>query len=168
MRNGIDIGWYFYFWFPRQFPLLTIGIVFYFLEKNKIEDNINNSFYTFFFVLACEFLISKSINPILDNHIQYGVLLFTFSYTLFNKVETGKIFNWMKILGDNSYGIYLFHGCLLPTIGEIVSKIGFVNTSCNFILCYISTLFLSLLISKIVNIVLEKPFWNFTNKIFGI
>ena len=66
------------------------------------------------------------------------------------------------MLGDNSYGIYLYHGCLLPIIGGLINKIDFSRNSYSFIICYISVLCLSLLISKIVNFVVEKPFWNFT------
>ena len=31
-KLGVDTGWYFYFWLPRQFPLLALGVVFYFFE----------------------------------------------------------------------------------------------------------------------------------------
>ena len=167
-RHGVDTGWYFYFWFPRQFPTLAVGIVFYFLEKYKEDSSITNSFYTFLFVVSFGFLLSKCWKNILENHVQYGILLLAFSYTLFNKVESWRIFNWLKILGDNSYGIYLYHGCLLPIIVGIINKSGFNKTSYNFFLCYISVCCISLLISKLVNIVIEKPFWKFTKRKFDI
>lgn len=161
-KAGVDTGWYFYFWFPRQFPVLAAGIVFFFLEKNKHDEQIKNTFFTFVFVVAFGFLISKSWKPILENHVQYGILLLAFTYTLFYKFDTRNLFNWLKMLGDNSYGIYLYHGCLLPIIGGLINKIDFSRSSYSFIICYISVLCLSLLISKIVNFVIEKPFWNFT------
>lgn len=167
-KVGASTGWYFYFWFPRQFPVLAAGIVFFFLEKNKDDEKIKNTFFTFMFVISFGFLISKSWKPIFENHVQYGILLLAFAYTLFNKVETGKTFNWLKILGDNSYGIYLYHGCLLPIIGGLINKIGFSKSSYSFILCYISVFCLSLIISRIVNILIEEPFWNFMKRKLGI
>lgn len=166
-KIGIYDGWYFYFWFPHQFPLLALGIVFYFFQKESLE-NIKNSICTFLFIIALGVLLEKSWKPVFETHVEYGILLLIFTYTLFSKVETGKIFDWLKVLGDNSYGIYLYHGCLLPIICKLIENYGFSESSYNFIICYLLLLVLSLLCSKVTNIILEKPFYGFMKRKFDV
>ena len=165
-KCGIYTDWYFYFWFPRQFPSLALGIFLYNFQKEEDYQNKINSLFTLAFIISFGFILSKDWKPILDNHVQYGILLLVFSYTLFNRKT--KSFNWLKALGDNSDGIYLFHGCLLPIISNLINKIGFIKSSYSFILCYLTVVLLGLCCSIIVKKILEKPFINFLEAKFGI
>ena len=136
--HGIDTGWYFYFWFPSQFPVLILGMLFYYFEKESrfMNREIKNSIYTFAFVVVCGFIISKCFHSIMGTHVQYGILLFSFCYLLFEKSEIKPKFDLLKILGDNSYGIYLFHLCLIPVMGGGISKLCIKSNALNYILCY--------------------------------
>lgn len=165
-KCGIDTGWYFYFWFPRQFPSLALGIFFYRFQKEENYQNKLNSLLTLAFIVSFGFLLSKCWKDILGNHIQYGILLLIFSYTLFNR--NTKVFNWLRVLGDNSYGIYLFHGCLLPIIGNLVTKMNFSKSSYSFSLCYLTVILLGLCCSIIVKKLLEQPFINLLKVKFAI
>lgn len=165
-KCGIDTGWYFYFWFPRQFPSLAIGIVFYYLQTEKDVQSKINSIQTFAFIVSFCFLLSKCYRGVLQNHIQFGLLLLIFSYTLFNRKT--RMFDWLKILGDNSYGVYLFHGCLLPIVSKAIIKCGFNNVNCCFIFCYTIVLLLSLCCSMIIVKFLERPFLYFLKQNFDI
>jgi len=167
-NNGVDTGWYYYFWFPRQFPVMTIGIVFYFLEKNKGNEKTKFSLYTFLFLIVFGMLLSKCGNNFLEGFIQYGILFLIFTYLLFNKFDVGNVFKRLKTLGDNSYGIYLFHGCLLPYVSGGVSKIGLSSNFINFAICYVCVLFLALGLARIVNILVEKPFFGFVKSKFDL
>ena len=167
-KSGIDTGWYFYCWLPRQFPLLAAGIVFYYFERAGSFEEIRDEFYLFVFFIVFGFLLSKCWKSILENHVQYGILLFVLSYTAFSKLNTGRFFNWLKTFGDNSYGIYLYHGCLLPLAGGLVSKIGFSKSSYGFVACYVLVFTLSLGISVAVNKFIEKPLFSLTRRKFGV
>lgn len=165
-KQGIDITWYYYFWFPRQFPVMAVGIVFFFFEKYKYDYDHRKWFYIFFLIVTFGFLLQRSWRSFLEWHVQCGILIFAFSYTLFNKLEIDV--GVLKSLGDNSLGIYLFHCCLLPIIAPLIHKIGFNRPSYSFILCYISVLLSSFVISRVVNIFIEKPFWSLTRKLFDV
>lgn len=162
-KKGIDTSWYFYFWFPRQFPLMAIGIVFFYFEKDGFESSLN-SIYTFLFLIISGFLLSFCWNTFIEKHVQYGLLLISFCYILFNKLESGRLFFLLKKLGDNSYGMYLFHICILPLISFFIKKLDIRNSSFCFILCYILVLLFSYIISRAVNIFIEKPLFSYMKR----
>ena len=164
VKCGVDTGWYFYFWLPMQFPALAVGIFFYYLETEESLESKKDVFYSFCFVASLGFLLSKCGLNILMEHIQYGILLFVFSYSLFSR----KIcfLNWLNVLGDNSYGIYLYHLCLLPLIRSFVRAFGFDKNIINFILCYFFAAIFSLLFSMITTHFVEKPLLRFMKRRF--
>lgn len=182
---GMDSGGYFYFWFPRQFPALAFGIVFYYLETYKDKEAVKNSYYTLLFIIIVGILWSMCWLSMMELHVRYGVLLFVFSYILFNRrivlkqteytpprvyePQDDKLFAWLKVLGDNSYGIYLYQAGTLPIVGNCIYKLGFAeHPHAAFALCYIVSLFLCLGISAIVHVLLEKPFFAYMKKKFAV
>ena len=38
LRNWFDIGWTFYFWLPRQLPVISLGIVLFYFVKERTES----------------------------------------------------------------------------------------------------------------------------------
>lgn len=167
-RFGFNTTWYFYFWFPRQLPLLAIGIMFYHFQKSPYDDAKRNSLLTLAFVVSLCFLLSLffQLKP-MEVHVRYGLFLFVFSYTLFN--HSGRLFNWLKVLGEYSYGIYLYHWCLLTIFDFIRDRYGISKESViGFICCYFLLVMVSLLVAMVANKVLERPFFRFMRERFKL
>lgn len=167
MRFGFDVSWYFYFWFPHQLPVLAIGMMLYHFQKNS-NETFNKSFLTLAFVVSVCMLLSFFLftSP-MELHVRYGIFLFIFAYTLFN--NSGKWFNWLKVLGDNSYGIYLYHCCLLSVFDHFVNKYAISKESVlSFFGYYLLLVIVSLALAKITNVLMEKPFFKFMKRRFGI
>ena len=167
MRFGFDVSWYFYFWFPHQLPVLAIGIMFYHFQKNS-NETIDKSVRTLAFVVSVCMLLSFFLftSP-MELHVRYGIFLFVFAYSLFN--NSGKWFNWLKPLGDNSYGIYLYHGCLLSIFDYFVNKYAISKESVfSFFGYYLLLVLVSLALAKLANVLIEKPFFKFMKQRFGI
>ena len=163
---GVDTSWFFYFWFPRQLPVLAIGIMFYHFQKYPFGDS-KKSIRTLAFVVSVCLLLSFFYTTPMELHVRYGLFLLVFVYTLFN--YSGKWFNWLKVLGDNSYGIYLYHVCLITVFDTIVRRYDINSVSVtNFVGYYILLILISLLISIIANMVFEKPFFRFMRRKFGV
>lgn len=164
---NFNTKWYFYFWLPNQLPVLAIGIMFYHFQKNSFAASKNSVLTLAFVVSAC--LLSSMIfktSP-MERHVRYGLFLLVFAYTLFN--NSGKWFNWLKVLGDNSYGIYLFHFCLITVFDIVVKKYGISRVSVgNFTCYYVLLVLVSLLVAKLANVVFEKPFFRLMKRKFGI
>ena len=160
--------WFLYFWFPSQLPVLAIGIMFYHFQKSSYVAS-KHSFLTLAFVVSSCLLMSFFLwvpTP-MEIHVRFGLFLFVFAYTLF--YYSGKWFNWLKVLGNNSYGVYLYHWCLIPIFDYIVRKYGVSQTSIvNFVCYYVLLILISLLFAKFANILFEKPFFRLMKRKFGI
>lgn len=160
--------WFFYGWFPHQFPLFTLGIVlFYFIQAKSLVD-IKQPLMVFLFAVATGFLLSlcTTISPF-EIHIQYGILLLLISIILFS--QRWQWLDWLKPLGKYSYGIYLLHICLLKPVSVAIYRLHICETSIwAFSICYILIVMLSLLVAKVVNKYFEKPFFYFTVNKLGL
>jgi Predicted acyltransferases len=171
-KCGIDItNDYFYFWFPSQLPVLALGIVCYYFEKEIVGCNLMGGggiIQTFLFCLSFYVLFRMCFGiNLMKDHVQYGFWLIILTYTLFN--NSGKLFNCLKILGDNSYGIYLYHMCLLKIFNFFVRKFDINTHSLGIFICYyILLLLLSLLCAKTANVIFEKPFFKLMKNKFGV
>lgn len=166
-RFGIDTSWYFYFWFPNQLPVLAIGMMFYHFQKNSFVGCKNSILTLAFVVSTCLLLSFFFFTTPMELHVRYGLFLFIFAYTLFN--NSGKWFNWLKVLGDNSYGIYLYHCCLLAVFDYAVNKYEINKVSVlSFICYYVLLVIVSLAFARLANVLLEKPFFRFMKTKFGI
>lgn len=164
---NFDAGAYFCFWLPNQLPVLAIGTMLYHFQKSSFVA-IKNSILTLLFVISSCLLLSLSFfTTPMEIHVRYGLFLLVFVYTLFN--YSGRMFNWLKILGNYSYGIYLYHWCLLSIFDSFMNRNGISRSSIiNFICYYVLLVLISLLIAKLANMVFEKPFFGFTKRVFGI
>lgn len=160
-KFGIDTSWYFYFWLPRQLPVLSIGIMLHVFQKQYSSEEKQNALKLLIFAISFFFLLSLFTRTPMETHVQYGLLLTSFSYILFNNKY--KIFGWLKLLGENSYGIYLYHLCFLFMYDSIAETKPRSERIFDFLAFYAILLVLSLLLSKLTNLILEKPFFKFIN-----
>ena len=163
-----DDDWFFYGWFPHQFPLFAIGIILFYITQVKALKDVKRPLMVFLFVVVVGFLLSlcTTVSPV-ETHIQYGILLLLFSFILFS--QPWRWLGWLNPLGNYSYGIYLFHICLLKLFRVAIYRLNICETSVwTFIACYILMVVLSLLLAKVVNTCIEKPFSNFTKEKLGL
>lgn len=161
-KFGIDTSWYFYFWLPNQFPAMAIGIMLYIFQKDFTNKEKVEALKFLAFFLSLFFILSMFTKSPLEEHIQWGLFLLVFSYTLFT--PHWKLFNWLEILGENSYGIYLYHLCILFMYDNKANLHIFnEGSNFNFLIFYIIIISLSLLLAKLSNIMLEKPFFRLVN-----
>lgn len=164
---GVDVSWFFYFWLPNQLPVLAIGIIFYHVQKSSFIASKKSILTLSFIVSTCLLLSFFLFTTPMEMHVRYGLFLFVFAYTLFN--NSGKWFNWLKVLGDYSYGIYLYHWCLLAIFDYMVNRYAISKDSeLSFFCYYVLLILVSLVCAKLANILIEKPFFKLMKRKFGI
>lgn len=162
---GFNDGSYLYGWLPRQLPVLSLGIVFYYFSRKDSQKAMS------WFSIIVSICLCLSICTgfrIMETHVTIGLLLYIIVSLAFN--NSNRWINWLKPIGDYSYGIYLFHGCLLLKAFRVVSnRIGIDKTSLGTFFIYFLLLFVvSMICSYLVNRFIEKPFFRFTKEKFGI
>ena len=162
---GFNDGSYLYGWLPRQLPVLSLGIVFYYFSKKESQKAVS------LFAIIVSICLCLSICTsfkIMETHVTAGLLLYLITSLAFNR--SNRWTNWLKPLGEYSYGVYLFHGCLLLKTFRVVSnRIGIDKSSLGTFFIYFFLLFgISMIISYLVNRYIEKPLFRFTKKKFGI
>ncbi len=165
MYYGFNDGSYLYGWLPRQLPVISLGFVLYYLSKKESQKAAS------LFAIIVSICLCLSICTsfkIMETHVTAGLLLYLITSLAFNR--SNRWINWLKPLGEYSYGVYLFHGCLLLKSFRVVSnRIGIDKTSLGTFFIYFLLLFgISLIISYLVNKYIEKPLFRFTKKKFGI
>lgn len=154
--------WFFYGWLPRQLPVFALGIVLYYFMIAESIHKIGKSISVFAFVVSAGFLISMvAFTSPIELHVRYGILLTCFCLILFK--QPWMFFNFLKPFGKNSLGIYLFHGCLITIFNAIGNSLQINRSSLLvFFLYYICLVLVSFLVSKLVNRLVEKPFFKLT------
>lgn len=155
---------YVYCSLPIQLPVMALGIVFYHFTKADNIYSISKPLKVFCFIISiCLLLTLCTSIKIMEFHVIMGLLLLILSVSSFN--NSCKATRFLSILGKNSYGIYLFHWCLITIFTEVSSSLG-INTSSliTFFIYYILLLLLSLLCAFLVNKYIEKPFLGFIKK----
>lgn len=162
---GFNDGSYLYGWLPRQLPVISLGFVFYYLSIK--ESKKAASLFAIIVSICLCFSICTSFK-IMETHVTAGLLLYVITSVAFN--HSSKWINWLRPIGEYSYGVYLFHGCLLLKAFRVVSnRIGIDYSSLGMFFVYFFLLFvISMIISFLVNRYIEKPLFRFTKEKFGI
>lgn len=173
-KAGFTTDGFFYYWFPRQLPLLALGIVFYNFQKIYDDKNIfsheqkKNDIQFLVLAIATLFLLSTIAFSPMEKHVQTGFLLMIFSYALFSGKT--KFFVPLAILGENSYGVYLYHICILFMLQEKIKSFAQNHSPIiTFFIIYLflvaSSLLLSILTNKVIEFCQQKvrmKLWNTT------
>ena len=154
--------WFFYGWLPRQLPVFALGIIVYHFSKADSFQSIKYSIGVLIFILSVGFILSLcAFTSPLELHVRYGVLLMAFSFLLFSR--QWRCLNWLNAIGNNSYGIYLFHGCLIWLFNIFADYCQMNHASLlSFLLYYALLTFISFLVSVVVHSLIEKPILAFT------
>lgn len=154
---------YYYFWFPNQFPVMMLGVIYYSFEKESFVMQ-KNTLCFFLSIISFCFLLSMSFfTTPMAIHVRYGLLIFIFTLCIFS--HSNNLFYGLKVLGDNSYGIYLIHWQLIPFGKNILEKYSINQKSIlNYFIFYLLILVISLLISIILRVFVERPFIKLMKK----
>lgn len=155
-------SFFYYCSLPKQMPVLAIGIVLYQFKKNYSLQDLSKSISLFLMIIATFYLLTicTSIH-IIEFHVTMGFLLLLLTASIFTQYSW-KPLNAFNILGKHSYGIYLFHWCLIKPFNTISIKIGMThNTLICFFVYYILIFSIALFVSYLVHKFIEKPFFQF-------
>lgn len=148
-----------------ELPILSIGIILYFLLiKLKIQNTIkekckSSNLKCITAILSIIIIIFIGENIIFNASLEtFGFLFGIFIFIQFihsNFITMNKLFSF---LGKYSYGIYLFHTLIYPIIENFISFY-ITNIYIIVIISIILTIFITLLISFILTNLIEKPLY---------
>ena len=163
IRLGFGGGWVFYFWLPRQLPLLALGIILFFEnERSPSGERWLGTFHLFLLLVVFLYFVADS--DFLDRYFYIAVgMLFFLIVEHFKGMAPCRSKGFLALLGRNTLGIYLFHiafsWVLWKEIGQIILDLLTTNVVFNtliyglyvFVLLIISlgySLLVSLLVKK--------------------
>lgn len=150
---------YVQYYFPAQLVIFSLGIILFFLiQKSSLSIKLNK------FQVLFIFLILFVVYIELPKHIVYSFFMFSLIYFI-SKLNKQAWLVPFKEFGKVSYGMYLSHFFVISLMNEFqIMDIIHINSNTtlllNFILRFSILLVISYIISKVINIAIEKPFQN--------
>lgn len=157
------------FWFIAQFPVMLLGIVFYYIRDlgKKVNNKriFANTLFFCFLVMIGGMIVRENKLLGLSECTLFGIcfLVLAFSQSVRSTfVIDNKLF---RLLGKNSYPIYLFHYFIIKLYERYVPE-PFENLVVSWSVKYIVVLAISLFIAIIVSKYIEKPLVTKTNNLF--
>lgn len=155
-----DTSWFFYFWFPRQFPVILLGIVIYFIKD--LEDKKDNGVFHFILLISIWFMISIGIDNLRNAHLLFGIISYFLIVNGINLSMPDK-YRIICMLGKNSMAMYMFHPLILTGLDSkyinLFEKLKETNVLVFFIL-YVVMILCILILSLAINIFIERLFVN--------
>lgn len=156
---------YLFFYFPRQLPIFSLGILLYFVVIVKQElSKISANSVLALCVLAYLQLVTNS-NLIFERHVIFGLVFFLFAVSISRYNSFLFVNRVITFIGKISFSMYLVHFAVLHWLNyfklDVVSEIGTVNYFLKFFIVVIISILISTFLYKIV----EVPFQSFGKKI---
>ena len=135
----------------NQFPVFLLGVISYFIIINKDFKLKSN---TIFLLFTLVFIYSTWNIIITKFHIvSFSGLLFLF---LLSKTRSKLLLNKIiSLIGRVSYSAYLIHFIVIYYLNVFILK---NNVELNFVSVYLFTVLITIIISYISHILIEKPF----------
>ena len=142
-KLGFETGWHFYFWLPRQLPLLAFGVVLYYLQDFSLNNIKNILLPVFFYSIIC--MIYSEHTWINQTHILYGIYGFCTLYFILKEIKNIKLQN----LGKRSYELYLFHFIFLDLLDFLFKTFKIPNNILSYLIYYFILLILTYFMGNI-------------------
>jgi peptidoglycan/LPS O-acetylase OafA/YrhL len=118
---------------------------------------------TYFVAIGVNFGGSGWFNALTTVELILPVLLLAFMVLLMHDLNMISIFlqsRWLLFLGTISYTLYLLHPYTYRVVRYIIVKVEISNTTLEFVLFIISTIFVTLFASHIVSFLIELPIYK--------
>ncbi|WP_422122939.1 acyltransferase family protein [Planococcus sp. X10-3] len=166
-RNEL-VDKFLFYWFPSQLPIFSLGIVLFFILKEKIiNGNLNNSstaFSHFLIVGSILMIVILGITRDFDSiyfqkHFLFGIAFLLLAYGLGTIQKHFLVNKIISFIGQVSFSMYLIHFFVLDVVIKILRMTISVYVS-NFIflmLLFLITLIISTLASYLAHKLIESP-----------
>lgn len=158
---------YLFYWFPNQLPVFCLGIVLFFLLKDKINTISNNHHYLKSNVLTLLAIVLLGLlgisggvgGPYFPSHFLFGIAFIILAYGLGIREKHVLVNKAIVFIGKISFSMYLIHFFVLDTIfiffGERLLK-NFSNSAVLMVL-FISTFLITTVLSYLLYRLIEQP-----------
>lgn len=170
LTDGYIYGAYFgSFWIVAQFPVMLMGVIFYYIIKSNILDRIKNK--KPFAYITLGFSICMIGGMVLQNNSILGLSAFSLWAIWFLMLSISQYLepciildnSIFRCIGRNSYPIYLFHFLFIYLYEKFVPVIA-NSFVINWGLKYISIIICSLILALPLNKFADKPIAALLNK----
>lgn len=158
---------YLFYWFPNQLPIFCLGIVLFYLLKDKIsQDTLNknqlksNVLILFSVLLIGMLAISGGVGgPYFPSHFLFAIGFVIFAYGLGIREKHVLVNKVIIFIGQISFSMYLLHFFVLDTIfilfGDQLQS--YLPSSLVLVVLFMSTLVIATVFSYLLYRFIELP-----------
>lgn len=166
---GLVRNEYLFHWFPNQLPIFCLGILLFFLLKNRLLGNppikktskLTSNVFIFLSVMGISILsvLNGVGGTYFPSHILFGICFVGLAYGLANLNKHFLINKISKFIGEVSFSLYLIHFFVLDVITMLIgNKIQLqLSSSLSLVVIYGLTLLTSTFLAYISYRLIEQP-----------